>query len=69
MNNLFAKKIETSLETAIAVLTPDLKVARVGCAQNKNCVLVIGNWCCFYVQLAAKFRSLEWCEVVCLVKL
>ena len=41
MNNLFAKKIETSLETAVAVLTPDLKVARVGCAQNKNCVLVV----------------------------
>ena len=41
MINLFAKKTETSLETAIAVLTPDLKEARVGCAQDKNCVLVV----------------------------
>ena len=58
MLNLFAKKIETALETAIAVLTSDLKVARVDCAQNKNCVLAV--FTCNLTPSSGPWNGVRW---------
>lgn len=60
--NLSAKKIEIPLETAIAMLRPDLEAAEFTLPQMK-----VVFW--FYVWLTPGFKPLEQCEVVGIAKI
>lgn len=59
MFNSFAQKTEISLETATALLSPDLEA-------NRSLLFPQWKLCSggFHVQPAPRFKSLEQCEVI-----